>query len=168
VIVRAISIAVVLTSVGIALGSTAAYCQSLGELAERQKAQRKGGAKRVITDEDLAKRGGSAPANVSADSAAPTAEAAPSTSGTPKSEEDQRADRRKDWEQRLAAAEKAVEQATNEAADAQAAISNRRGGFALGEQSARAAERLKVAQEKLAAAQQRLEALDEERRREGF
>jgi hypothetical protein len=150
------------TSIGLGLGATSVYSQSLGEVAATEKERRKGEAKRVVTEEDLAKGSRRAPAT-EADSGATASSAA--ASDTP--EKDPRAEAQKNWEKRRQQADDEVARLTKQVDELQQSVGDQR-AYQYGANRTRRLGELKQAQDKLAAAQQKLDDLEEERRREGY
>jgi hypothetical protein len=171
--VRLFAIAVIWTGVIVGLGAASVQSQSLGEVAAKEKERRKGDTTRVVTEDDLTKHKGSAPTATPAEgttaSSTGDSRSAAAASATPggKSEEDVRAEARKDWEQRRQRTEQEIDQLTKQAEDLQRAVGDPR-TVMYGPNRARAAEQHQQAQDKLAAARQRLDDLDEERRRQGY
>jgi chromosome segregation ATPase len=164
------TVATVLAGFCVGLGVGSVSAQSLGDLAEREKARRKGESKRVITDEDLAK--GSRTTKAAADDGAAgdtgtaaAKEAGPASKGP--SEEERREQARKAWEERRKKAEDEVAQLTKQVDELQQQVSDQR-VYQLGPNRARRLDDLQQAQDRLAAAQQRLDDLEDERRREGY
>jgi ElaB/YqjD/DUF883 family membrane-anchored ribosome-binding protein len=158
-------------SIGLGLGATSVYSQSLGEVAATEKERRKGEAKRVVTEEDLAKGSRRAPAT-EADSGA-TASSDSSSRSTPSAaasdtpEKDPRAEAQKNWEKRRQQADAEVARLTTRVEELQQAVGDQ-SVDQYGANRVRRMEELKQAQDKLAAAQQKLDDLEEERRREGY
>jgi hypothetical protein len=147
--------------------------QSLAEIAAREKERRKGKTEKVITETDLKKAG--RPEPPPADAAAASGEgqtqepAAPSASAQKgeKTDEEKRTDREKDWGERRAKAQEEVSRLTARIAELQAATGDQR-LLQTGPNRVRAMGQLEEARQELQQAQQRIEALEEERRREGF
>jgi hypothetical protein len=150
--------------------------QSLAEVAAREKARRTGKVDRVITEEDLQRARREAPP----EEAAPATETASATEGTTtkkdtgasagkheKTEEEQREDRRKDWQARADKAQQDVTRLTQEVDDLQQRAGDMR-LYQLGPNHAKMLERLETAKQELAAAQARVEALEDERRQQGY
>lgn len=153
------------------LGSSVLWAESLGEIAEREKERRKGQTEgKVMTESDLGRAKGKtlATPDDGMPSSAPvaTAAAAPAEAKTadgkpapkPKTEEELRADKEKDWRTRYERAQADLEQAQKNVRELEP------GSFSNATQAAR----LEEARGKVAAAQATLNALDEERRANGF
>jgi hypothetical protein len=168
--VRVCAMAVIWAGVSLGLGAASVQSQSLGEIAAKQKEQRKGDTTRVVTEEDLAKGNRAGRTNVSAAGAAAPSEspaASPGASPAGKSDDDKRADARKAWEERRKQTEAEIEQLSKQADELERSLGDFRVSR-VGPNRARAAEQLQQAKDKLAAARQRLDDLDEERRRAGY
>jgi hypothetical protein len=169
--VRAFVTLLIGTSIGLGLGATSVFSQSLGEVAAREKERRKGETKRVVTEEDLAKGSRRTPATEADSGAAASSDGSSrSTAGAAASvtpEKDPRAEAQKDWEKRRQQAEDEVARLTKQVDELQQAVGDQR-VYQYGASRTRRLEELKQAQDKLAAAQQKLDDLEEERRREGY
>ena len=167
---RVFAMAVMWAGVSLGLGVSHVQSQSLGELAAKEKERRKGDTTRVVTEEDLAKqRGGRADVRAEGATAPSDSSPAPKAGASPaeKTDDEKRADARKDWEQRRQQAQTEVDQLTKQVDDLQRSLGDLRYSQ-LGPGRARNAEQLQQAQDKLASARQRLDDLDEERRRNGY
>jgi hypothetical protein len=166
--VRVCAMAVIWAGVSLGLGAASVQSQSLGEIAAKQKEQRKGDTTRVVTEEDLAKGNRAGRTNAPAAAASSESPAAgPAASPAGKSDDDKRADARKAWEERRKQTEAEIEQLSKQADELERSLGDFRVSR-VGPNRARAAEQLQQAKDKLAAARQRLDDLDEERRRAGY
>ena|SRR6185503_18399690 len=153
----------------------AAPAQSLAEIAQKQKENRKGKQK-VYTEEDLKKGGtrGFTPAEGSAGGAEGEAPATSSTgeggaapAGPPKSDDELKAERETAWREKLVKARDNVTQLTGEVSRIEAAL----GDLTVSVYGAARANRLAAldkTKQQLTAGQQTVADLEEEGRRNGF
>jgi hypothetical protein len=155
--------------------------QSLAEAAAKEKARRKALTPgKVYTEADLRRAGGEAPpastaaatdetATPEGTEASPKPEAAPGAAGAekPKSDDEIRAEKQKDWNKRVAKANEEISRLNTEIAAIEAAVGDIRQNL-YG--SSRAAQMTRLAEDKehLATAQKTLEDLQEEGRRNGY
>jgi hypothetical protein len=146
--------------------------QSLAEIAAREKERRKGKTEKVITEDELKRAG--RPEPPPADATATTGEgqaqgpaAATGAQKGEKTDEELRAEREKDWNDRHKKAQDEVSRLTARIAELQTTTGDLR-VLQTGPHRVQAMAELEAARQELQQAQQRLEDMEEERRREGF
>lgn len=167
-----------LLAFGLSVPATAS-AQSLAEIAEKQKKDRKGKPARVYTEEDL-KKGpapGFTPGDASPAAAASAGEAASAEGGAAsaesgsaapqKSEDELRAERQSAWRDRLQKGRDNVTQLTGEVSRLETALNDLTVPV-YGTTRANRIAALEQAKQQLAAAQKNVEDLEEEGRRNGY
>ena len=166
----------------LAVGATVAGAQSLGELAAKEKArqekerQKRGGASKVITENDLGGRSGGTLSNAGATSGEASPAASPSpgaaqggggSEGREKTADEVQAERENDWRGRMGQARAEVTQLTEKADRIQRYLNDLTANIYTSSRTA-VLQELDATKAQLAAAQQKVADLEEEGRRNRF
>jgi hypothetical protein len=169
--------------VALAASAAVAGAQSLGELAAKEKErqekerQKRGGASKVITENDLGGRKGGTLSNAGATAgeAAPAASPSPAAAGAgakpaeakEKTADEIRAEQENDWRQRMGRARDEVTQLTDKANRIQQTLNDLTANLYSSSRTA-VLQQLETTKTELAAARQKVADLEEEGRRNQY